>query len=353
MAPLLREFERRRHPCRLIFTGQHHATMSALLDDFGIAVEPEHLYRGREVSGIGRMALWLPLVVFRLLRRRRRLFRDAGGNRALVLVHGDTFSTLAGALAGRLAGCPVAHVEAGLRSFSLLNPFPEELTRLLVFRLTDIAFCPGEWAAANMAGYPVEVVDTGHNTLLDALRLASGGTGEPDPALPARYCVASIHRFENIFFRRRLAWILGAMERIARETDVVFVLHPATAGRLEAAGLMPRLVDNPRIHLRQRMSYMPFVRLLRDAAFVVTDGGSNQEELHYLGKPTLLLRNATERREGLGARTALCRFNDDALSRFLQGVREAGGGPDMLSADVSPCARIADILQAPARGAHA
>ncbi len=346
MAPLLRELERRHHPCRLILTGQHHATMQALLDDFGIAARPEYVYRGREVSGIGRMALWLPLIVFRLLRRRQRLFRDAAGERALVLVHGDTFSTLAGALAGRLAGCPLAHVESGLRSFSLLNPFPEELTRLLVFRLTDIAFCPGEWAAGNMAKYPLEVVDTCHNTLLDSVRLAARGAGETDAALPARYCVASIHRFENIFFHRRLVWIVRAMERIARDEDVVFVMHPATVRRLEVTGLMPSLADNPRIHLRQRMAYAAFIRLLRDAAFVVTDGGSNQEELHYLGKATLLLRNATERQEGLAGRAVLCRFSDDALVEFLRIARETGSGPAMLPDDVSPCELIANILQA-------
>lgn len=347
MAPLLCELERCGHSYQLVFTGQHTVTMQALLDDFGVTTRPEYIYTGREVSGIGRMVFWLPLIMARLLRCRRRLFHDAQGNRALVIVHGDTFSTLAGALAGRLAGCPVAHVESGLRSFSLLNPFPEEITRLLVFRLADIAFCPGEWAAGNMAGYPLEIVDTGQNTLLDALRTAvAAGDGEgTDPPVPPRYCVASIHRFENIFFRRRLEWIVGTIERIAAELEVVFVLHPATAERLQACGLLQRLRSNARIHCRDRMPYMPFIRLLRNATFVVTDGGSNQEELFYMSKPTLVLRNATERKEGLGEKAVLCGFDDRIVEQFMHRAGRDSPSEDLLGADIHPCRRIVDYLR--------
>lgn len=352
MAPVLRELKRRDYPCRVICTGQHQATMRDLFAEFGITVTVEYIYSGREVSGLGSMALWLPLITFRMLRWRRQLFSDGFGGRALVLVHGDTFSTLVGALAGRLAGCPVGHVESGLRSFSLLNPFPEEITRLLVFRLSDIAFCPGAWASGNMAKYRVEVVNTGHNTLLDALRLAVNSSAETTRGVPGGYCVVSVHRFENIFCRRRLEWIVQAVERVSAMVDVVFILHPATAKRLEKEGHMSRLTSKSGIRMQERVSYMPFVRLLREAAFVVTDGGGNQEELHYLGKATLLLRNETERREGLDDRAVLCRFDDHVLSGFLKWVREEGDGTGMLGEDILPSARIVETLQASASGNH-
>lgn len=345
MAPVLRELEDRVQPYRLVFTGQHSVTMEALLADFSIATRPEYIYSGPEISGIVRMFFWMPKILFRLLRRRRALFRDERGRRAIVVVHGDTFSTLIGALAGKLTGCRVAHVESGLRSFNIWNPFPEELTRIGVFRLADIAYCPGEWAVGNMARYDLETVDTGHNTLLDALRAAVADERPGDAPPYERYCVASVHRFENIFVRQRIEWIAEALERIAESFDVVFVLHPATEKRLRANGLFERLESNPRIHFRERMPYMAFIRLLEGSAFVLTDGGSNQEELYYMQKPTLILRNATERQEGIGERAVLCGFENDVVDGFLKKVWREGTGEDILSSEIHPSRRIVDHIQ--------
>lgn len=351
MAPLLRALEEGGHHYRLLLTGQHQTTMQALLDDFGILTEAEVLYSGKEISGIGRMALWLPLMLFRMLRRRHQLLRAPGGEPSLVLVHGDTFSTLLGALAGRLAGCPVGHVESGLRSFNPLNPFPEEITRLLVFRLTSVAFCPGAWATGNMTKYRAEVVNTEHNTLLDALRFAVSAAPSETADTPARYCVASTHRFENLFFRHRLDWILATITRIAETRDVIFVLHPATERRLRQSGLIEVLAANPRIHLRERMAYLPFVRLLRGADFVMTDGGSNQEELHYLQKPTLLLRSATERREGMDEQAVLSNYRDETVTRFLAALPAPMKEDNLLCGRASPCAHILQVVTAPSEPA--
>lgn len=345
MAPLLRELESRHFHYRLIFTGQHTVTMKELLADFEVQTEPELVYQGKEVSSITRMLFWMPLLITRLFRRRHAFLRNHLGQASLVLVHGDTFSTLAGALAARLAGCPVGHVESGLRSFNILNPFPEELTRLLVFRLTDIAFCPGAWATANLANHRLEAIDTGHNTLIDALRAA---TSRPDTQTatfkPHNYCVASIHRFENIFIKPRLVWIIGTLKRIAQETEVIFVLHPSTAKRLDRYHLLDDLQKHERIHLRERMPYFAFVHILRDAQFVVTDGGSNQEELHYLGRPTLLIRNATERREGLDDQTMLCRFDDKIVTAFLSRTDFKNEKDGILHSDTHPVSCIVDAL---------
>lgn len=344
-APILTELERRGRTYRLILTGQHSATMKALLDDFHVATAPEYVYSGPEVSGIAGMIFWMPKILLRLLKRRRLVFRGRHGERATVVVHGDTFSTLIGAIAGRLGGARVAHVESGLRSFNVWNPFPEELTRILVFRLAHIAFCPGEWAADNMKNYKLEVVDTGQNTLLDALRTAvSEGRSRGENAAADQYCVASIHRFENIFVRHRLEWIVRALERVAQMYDVVFVMHPATEKRLRATGLFERLNANPRINFRERMPYMAFIRLLRESSFVLTDGGSNQEELYYMQKPTLILRNATERREGVGDSAVLCGFDDGVLEGFLRTIQRATSGEEGLASEVYPSRIIVDRL---------
>lgn len=345
MAPVILEFERRDRPMRLIMTGQHKETMDRLLADFGIVTPPIYLYIGHEVTSIGRVIPWFLRCLWRLLRDAKTLFPVAGG-KGIVLVHGDTFSTLLGALAGKLTGQCVGHVESGLRSFRIFHPFPEELTRLAVFRLTDIAFCPDDWAASNLKAYSARVVNTAGNTLRDALRIALAVNRPLPLEVPTKaFGVVSLHRFENIFREERLRHILAMIEEAALRYPLVFVLHPATRRNLEKFGLLERLERHPGISLCPRMGYFEFVSLINVATFVVTDGGSNQEELSYLDKPTLLMRQATERQEGLGSNVVLSGYERAKLLVFLDGLTTRSRGVMNLSA-VSPSAVIADALAA-------
>jgi UDP-N-acetylglucosamine 2-epimerase (non-hydrolysing) len=345
MAPLLRELENRSHPFSLIFTGQHQVTMTDILADFQISTKPIHLFRDNEVSGLGRMAIWFPRAILSMVRRRRKLFKTTEDDPRLVLVHGDTVSTLAGSIAARLAGSAIGHVEAGLRSFRVLDPFPEEVTRILVSKMTDVHFCPGSWAEENIPRGRHLSVNTGQNTLLDALRRASAVESRiPGESPVAPYCVISIHRFENIYSKKRMVWLFNALSRISQRLNVELVLHPATEKRLEAYGLKQKLLKNESIRLRPRMSYIPFIQLLRSSDFVITDGGSNQEELHYMRKPALLLRSATERPEGLNDLAVLCDFDDDELDRFLERARKSTtASPGEMPPD-GPSALIAEFL---------
>ena len=342
MAPVMREMEARKLAYQLIFTGQHKVTMTGLLDEFGIRTPPEIVYSGREVTGIVQMGGWFCLVLWRLFRIRRKLRvgpRDAN----IALVHGDTFSTLLGALLGKVCGIRVGHVESGLRSFNWFHPFPEELTRLAVFRMTDIAFCPNAWARDNLRAYRMEKIDCGQNTLLDCVRFALA-RGDA-PASLGDYGVVSLHRFENIFNRQRLTQILDLLDRLSRGHRLVFVLHPATEKKLAAFGLLNRLQQDANIDLRPRMGYLAFLRLIRGARFVVTDGGSNQEELSYLGIPTLLMRKATERNEGLDSNVTIANYDAAVVDRFAADLSAARAAPAMLP-DAEPSRIIVDRLQA-------
>jgi UDP-N-acetylglucosamine 2-epimerase (non-hydrolysing) len=264
----------------------------------------------------------------------------------VVVVHGDTFSTLLGALIGKLLKVKVAHVEAGLRSFNVFHPFPEELTRLAVFRLADIAFCPGKFASDNMKPYALEVVDTGHNTIVDALDFAlTRRTAVTAEYAREQFGVCSIHRFENIFVKKNLLRIVELIEIAAASYKLVFVLHPPTHRRLMQTGLYDRLKNNGRIVLLPRMGYTRFVELLALARFVITDGGSNQEELSYLGVPTLLMRKATEREEGLGSTVVLGRYSEEVMREFVANL-ERYRSPTRMTEKVSPTRIINDRLAA-------
>jgi UDP-N-acetylglucosamine 2-epimerase (non-hydrolysing) len=319
MAPILVRLQERELPHRFIHTGQHQATMEEMFEEFGLRKPDLVLHRGKDIVSLPQMAMWMARILAQCVTARRRIFgADARG---IVLVHGDTFSTLLGALMGRTAGLRVGHVESGLRSFNLLHPFPEEITRLLTFRLSHNLYCPGPWALENVAAYKREKVDTGSNTLSDTLALALAAERRRDHVPSGPFALVSLHRYENIFRRERFVALIEILEELAQSHQLLFILHPPTENQLRRFALYERLADNPRIELAPRHTYFDFVSLLEAAEYVVTDGGSVQEESSYLGLPCLLLREATERREGLGENAVLSRFDRDTIREF---AREPG-----------------------------
>ena len=321
MAPVIVEIERKGMPLCLVMTGQHKETMAELMMDFGIKSERRYIYEGPEITGIVQMAFWFVSCVWKVLKNHRHFLPRSMNEKSVILVHGDTFSTLLGAVVGKLKGVDVAHVEAGLRSNNIFHPFPEELTRLLVFRLANIAFCPGQWAFKNMGKYKLKRIDIKENTLRDAADVAlKASLDQRADVSEESFAVVSLHRFENIFFKRRLLDIIVLVEQVSEKYKLFFVLHPATRKRLSKYGLLARLESNENIVLLPRMGYVRFINLIKEACFVITDGGGNQEELSYLGVPTLLMRKTTERKEGLGSTAVVAAYDQDVVNDFIEGV---------------------------------
>lgn len=317
MAPVMKALNDRGILYRYISTGQHRETTAEILENFRLRGPDVVLYDGPDITSIPAMIAWATRILWQAVRDPEVVFGpDRSG---LVLVHGDTFSTLLGALLGRVARLKVGHVESGLRSFNLFHPFPEELTRILVFRLSTVYFCPGPWAMENIVGHDGLKIDTGTNTLRDALEMAVSAVDNALPtALPPRYAIVTIHRFENIYTASRLKRVVAIVRRIAARIPVIFILHKPTERKLRSYKLYEQLATAPNIELHQRYDYFRFIRLLSSADFVVSDGGSNQEECHYLGKPVLLLRKATERREGLGSNCTLSCYDPVVIDNFLE-----------------------------------
>ena len=278
----------------LLLTGQHKETMQDLLEEFRINTTPERVVQVSERSTVLALVAWMPRVLILLTRRLKALVRSNGS--VSVAVHGDTLSTLIGALAARLAGCRVFHVESGLSSGKLFDPFPEELTRRLVFRLTHVALCPGKVAALYMQSrHGCRVVDTGGNTIVDSVKIATKAVDIRESARVRRtpYLVVSLHRFQNIFNRDRLRFLAGLIKALGASFEIHFVLHPATRKRLESEGLLASLSGVPNLVLSPRLGYRDFLQLASGASCVLTDGGSNQEELAVLGVPTIVMREQT------------------------------------------------------------
>lgn len=327
MAPVMRELRNQGLDYRFVATGQHRETMADILGNFQLRGPDYVLYDGPDITSVSKMAVWAGRILWRTLRHRTEIFLN--DNNGIVLVHGDTFSTLLGAMMGRLASLKVGHVESGLRSFNLLHPFPEELTRLLTFRLSHYLFCPGQWAVDNLRNITGLKIDTCGNTLSDALRLALDRIDALEVVVPDRpYAVVTVHRFENIYSPAVLERVVSLVERIAGQTHLLFILHKPTEKKLREFGLYERLASLSNVELRQRYDYFRFLKLVVSADFLVSDGGSNQEECYYLGKPVLLLRKATERQEGLGENCVLSGYDPEVIDRFVADWRAYQRAPN-------------------------
>jgi len=317
MAPILKTLKQKSIDYNYISTGQHKGTIDDILANFEIKKPDYSLYEGKDITSVVQMFYWATKSIIHALRNKKEIFKN--DRNGIVLVHGDTFSTLLGAIMGKIAGLKIAHIESGLRSFNLFHPFPEEITRIFTFRLSDYMFCPGSWAVENLKKHNKIVINTEFNTLLDSLRFALPEIKRiNDVELPGvPFGVVTLHRFENIYNRKALERIISIVERISKTKYLLFILHKPTEIKLRKFGLYSRLEDNPNIELRNRYDYFHFIKLILEAEFVVSDGGSNQEECYYLGKPIILLRKATERNDGLNRNCIISQYDNRVIDEFI------------------------------------
>ena len=318
MAPVMARMQKAGIDYEFIYTAQHRETIDGVLKDFGVKSPDRELSSLNEANTMMRFFGWSGMM-FSYVFRPKRVFPQRG----LILTHGDTATCAWAAFVGKLAGCTVSHVESGLRSYNIFSPFPEELMRLVTFQFSDVYFCPNKWALKNVSRYKGEKVNLGMNPLYDSViaALKSPVTLE---RFKQPYVVVSIHRYENIFKNRFEKTIIPLLEMVADGGfTLVFVLHPTTREVLKKNGgvLYRRLERNDHILLRERYTLFHWIKLVNRAAFVITDGGSNQEELSYLGKPTLLFRDVTERIEGLGENVIISKFDRDIVRDFIMNYK--------------------------------
>jgi len=306
MAPLVKRIEADgRHQCVVVVTAQHREMLDQVLELFEIV--PDH------DLNIMQPGQSLEEITSRALMGLSRVFRQESPD--LVLVHGDTTTTFAGALAAFYDQVPVGHVEAGLRTGKRYSPFPEEINRKLTTSLTELHLAPTERARENLLAEGVNSRDifvTG-NTVIDALMMTLGkpydlstiaGLEKLDP--DRKVILLTSHRRENLgekmdnIFRA----VRDVATRFSDQVQVVFPVHLNPRVR-ETVHWHLRDVDN--VLLTDPLEYQPFVALMNRSHLILTDSGGIQEEAPSLGKPVLVLRDTTERPEALEAGTVtLC-----------------------------------------------
>ena len=302
LSPVILALRARGSVAILVATGQHRELFHETLAGFGLVADVDLAIMQRAQSPAAVIGLLVPALTALCEARRP----------AAVIVQGDTASAFAGAQAAVYARCPLVHVEAGLRT-GHSDPFPEEMHRRVIAQMADLHFAPTVAAATALHREgisPQNVVVTG-NTGIDALHLTAARLANDmalQAALAARFAgidpyrpllVATIHRREN--HGGRLDSVLAALAALAREADIVLPVHPhpAIAGPVHAV-----LGGLAGVHLLPPLDYAAFIWLMQRAALVLTDSGGVQEEAPALGTPVLVLRDVTERQEGIGTGNA-------------------------------------------------
>ncbi|MFZ5788719.1 MAG: non-hydrolyzing UDP-N-acetylglucosamine 2-epimerase [Acidobacteriota bacterium] len=293
IAPVLRALAARGLPRALVHTGQHYDTSlsQVFFDELGIPAPDVHLDVGSGTHGAQ---------TARVLEAFERHLLEAVPRPRGVVVVGDVNSTMAATLAAVKLGIPVAHVEAGLRSFD--RGMPEEVNRLVTDAIADLLLCSEPSGVENLAreGVAKEKVHLVGNVMIDTLARELEGARRVDQARalglqPGELALVTLHRPSNVDGRERLEALLGFLERVAARLPVVFPAHPRTRARLEAFGLSARAEAIRGLHLCAPLPYRANLSLMASARVVITDSGGIQEETSFLGIPCLTLRPSTER----------------------------------------------------------
>jgi len=331
---------RETHEEVLVHTGQHYddALSRVFFDELGVPPPDLQLAAGGGTNAEQ---------TARILARLAAVVPERAPD--LVLVYGDTNSTLAGALAAAQSGVAVAHVEAGMRSFD--RSMPEELNRVLTDHASELLLCPTETAMTNLAREAVAgsahlVGDVMADVSLAFRPIAAErSTVLADHGLePGGYVLATAHRAGNVDAPDRLERLVALLEAVPQ--TCVLALHPRTAARLEAAGLGERVAAAPALVVLPPQGYLDFLALTAGAHAVLTDSGGVQKEAYLLGVPCVTLRETTEWVETVEAGwNVLVGLDRDAALGALQRPRPPSQRPELYGGGRA-AERVCDVLDA-------
>lgn len=346
--PIMIECKKREIPYKIVASGQNDIVNSTIWDKFDCGEIDLIVSPVRHITTGFQLICWWFRALLVAKRRIKRTFRNVDFRHSIMVVHGDTVSTVMGAFTGKHLGMRVAHVEAGLRSHHLFDPLPEEIDRLLTSRCARIHFAPGDTPLSNLKNAKGIVVNTVYNTLYDSLRYSMDVSLDSEKVHEiingGKYFVFVMHRQENLMKEDFVREVVNRIAMSARgDLKCVILLHAITRNTFARLGILELLRANPNIILLPRTQYCDFMKLLKHAEFAITDGGSNQEELYYMGHPCLIIRNRSEREEGLGKNATLLNGELDLIHQFISSYKEKENAP--VEVKEFPSKMIVDCLE--------
>ena len=297
MAPLVKELESREQIESIVcVTAQHRQMLDQVLETFKITPDYD--------LNIMKQGQTLVDITTRALQSLNEVIAEVKPD--IVLVHGDTTTTLSGSLAAFYNQVAVGHVEAGLRTYDKYSPFPEEVNRQVTGVIADMHFAPTEISKGNLLkeGKPEANIYVTGNTAIDALKTTVKDNYEHNNLSKIgndRLIMLTAHRRENL--GEPMKNMFRAIKRITEEFEDVQVIYPIHLNPLVRQAADEVLGDNKKVHLIEPLEVFDFHNFLNKAYIIMTDSGGIQEEAPSLGKPVLVLRDTTERPEGVSAGT--------------------------------------------------
>ena len=302
MAPIIKELERQNAQYKVLVTAQHRQMLDGVLEIFDIKPDFD--------LNIFKKGQTLTDITVETLRGLEKVFKEYLPD--VLLVQGDTTTVFAGALAAFYQKIKIGHVEAGLRSGNLYSPYPEEANRKLTGVMTSYHFAPTEGNRENLLkeGFDDKDIYVVGNTVIDALHYAVRDDYKFEDEIlntldykNKKIVLLTSHRRENI--GRPMENIFSAVRDVVRENEDVEVVFPIHLNP-KVREIATRIFDGEnRIHLIEPLEYLPFSNLMKRVSIIMTDSGGVQEEAPSLGKPVIVVREETERMEGVLANTAI------------------------------------------------
>tara|TARA_B100000242_G_scaffold294359_1_gene276731 strand:- start:3958 stop:5103 length:1146 start_codon:yes stop_codon:yes gene_type:complete len=298
LAPVIIKFAKSNYfKVRLILTGQHKEMVSQVLDLFQLKADKDLNLMTRNQT--------LTHITSNSLIGLNKEFKDFRPD--LVIVQGDTSTAFSASLAAFYEKIPIAHVEAGLRTSNFLSPFPEEANRRFISQIASLHFAPTELAEKNLqtCGISKNVFVTG-NTVVDSLMIIASRAKKPKILnldwVRNRLILVTIHRREN--WGVNLKAITAAIKEISRKRQDITFLIPMHKNEIVRETIVTSLSNTPNIFLTEPFNYAEQIGVLKECYLIITDSGGLQEEAPTFGKPVLILRDNTERKEALQAGSA-------------------------------------------------
>ncbi len=324
VAPVLRELKRRRKKFKIIASNQNVLNFDELEFILGkqdiyyknvlkFTKLPNNLYL--------RFIIWAIKTFGNFYLYFMSEFRNIDKKNSFFIVHGDTISALLGAVIAKIHGLKLVHIESGYRSFNFFEPFPEEFCRFVVSHLSDILFCPNDWCLNNVKNNRGIKISTGQNTVYESCigTLKLKADYKLNHLNNQKFFLLILHRQEHMMFKKELAkkYLNLLLSFAKKDMKCLFVLHPITEKFLKNENLLEQIKKNQNIITVPRIPYLEFMKVLSKCEFIATDGGSNQQEAYFLGKPCLLLRRYTEQIEGLYSNATLAKDDLNIVEDFL------------------------------------
>lgn len=346
MFKVISEARKRGYNCKIISNGQNLIDKSPFLKLAGGKIDIDLTqYADKSKTSLGYLKWFFKTRKSGIKLMKAEMMREKG-NQNLMVVHGDTLSTLMGSQIARKCGLKYVHVESGPRSYNWLSPFPEEIDRYFSSLHSIANFCPKkeftDYAAKAFKGKAVNTVyNTGIETLFYALE--ENKKNNLSRPLEEKYFVLAIHRQENLLNKAYMTNMIDAAISGAEKMRCLFIYHEQTKAALQKFGLWEKICNNKNFVIVGRQGYCEFINTIVCSEFIMADGCGNQQEMYYLGQPYLIMRTKVEKNsEGLDWNAKPFENNFKTVENFFDEYKSFK--KELITPNKLPSLIIADTL---------